>query len=381
VTYWWRLVAKNVTSGGAPGARAKVLAELGTVPLSANVPRRMVEAPTNLSERALARVGSTLRRGKYVLEALLGIGAMGAVYAATHRNGMHVAIKILHQDLARVEDVRSRFLREGYIANLVQHQGLVRVLDDDIDDDGSTFLVMELLEGCTLATEWAWAGHVLPLSRVAPIADALLDALDAIHAAGIVHRDIKPENVFLVRGGPLKLLDLGIARILIESRQTMSGEIMGTPEFMAPEQAQGHLSAIDGRTDIYSVGATMFTLLTGRPVHEARTPMEAMVFGATLPARSLLEVWPAAPPLVVNVVDVALSFEQARRWSSAAEMRVALRNAMRVVSVPPAQLAGPAASPPRGSSGTVLGSGPTAHVEGRSACGSPPPVPLVREKG
>jgi eukaryotic-like serine/threonine-protein kinase len=329
----------------------------------------MANGVGHVPERALQRVGTTLRRGKYVLEGLLGAGAMGAVYAATHRNGMRVAIKILHPELSRLDEVRSRFVREGYIANMVQHPGLVRVLDDDIDDDGSTFLVMELLEGRTLAAEWVWSNRAMPLPRVAEIVDALLDALDAVHAAGIVHRDIKPDNVFLVRDGPLKLLDLGIARILIESRLTASGQIMGTPEFMAPEQAQGNVRGIGGRADLYSVGAMMFTLLTGRAVHEARTPMEAMIFGATRPARSLVEVWPGAPPLLVNVVDVALSYEQDRRWASAAEMRTALRNVMRMVP-PAAPPRAPSVNPLQGTSGTMLGTGPTVDAE--------MPLPLVR---
>jgi serine/threonine-protein kinase len=332
----------------------------------------MADPASQLYDRAQQRLGTSLRRGKYVLDALLGIGAMGAVYSATHRNGMRVAIKVLHAELARIDDVRSRFVREGYIANMVQHPGLVRVLDDDIDDDGSTFLVMELLEGRTLSLEWVSSGYLVPLSRVAVIVDGLLDVLDATHAAGIVHRDVKPDNVFLVRGGPLKLLDLGIARILIESRMTASGQILGTPEFMAPEQAQGQVRAITGRTDLYSVGAMMFKLLTGRAVHEARTPMEAMIFGATRPARSLAEVWPSAPQLVVNVVDVALAFQQERRWTSAGEMRTALSNAMRmVVSSPPAPMPAPTPSAPaRAESGTVLGAGPSLDAEA--------PLPLVR---
>jgi serine/threonine-protein kinase len=324
-----------------------------------------------LYERAQRRVGTSLRRGKYTLDALLGLGAMGAVYAATHRNGMRVAIKVLHPELARVEELRSRFLREGYIANMVHHPGLVRVLDDDIDDDGSTFLVMELLEGRTLSAEWVANGHVLPLVRVAEIVDALLDVLDAIHAAGIVHRDVKPDNVFLVRGGPLKVLDLGVARILIESRLTASGQIVGTPEFMAPEQARGDVLAITGRADIYSVGAVMFSLLTGQAVHEGRSPMEAMIFGATRPARSLTTAWPAAPPLLVHLVDTALAFEHERRWSTVAEMRAALASALRLVpQVAPTRSSAP---PAQGTSGTLLGSGPTNDRE--------VPVPRVRPGG
>jgi serine/threonine protein kinase len=153
------------------------------------------------------------------------------------------------------------------------------------------------------------------------------------------------------------VLDLGLARILIESRMTASGQIVGTPEFMAPEQARGQVRAITGRADLYSVGAMMFTLLTGQPVHEGRSPMEAMIFGATRPARSLAAVWPAAPPLLVNVIDVALQFEQERRCNNVAEMRAALAHAMR--DVPTAGASHSSAPPQQGSTGTLLGSGPT----------------------
>jgi eukaryotic-like serine/threonine-protein kinase len=333
-----------------------------------------------LTERARQRVGSTLRRGKYSIERLLGVGAMGAVYEATHRNGMRVAIKVLHTEIARVEEVRQRFLREGYIANMVHHAALVRVLDDDIDDDGATFLVMELLDGRTLSDEWMSAGRVLPAIRVLGIAREMLAVLDAIHAAGIIHRDVKPENVFVTRAGPLKLLDLGIARLMIESRLTASGQIMGTPEFMAPEQAAGQIRVIGPKSDLYSLGAMMFTLLTGHPVHEARTPMEAMVFGATRPARPLRDLWPAAPPLLANAVDVALSFEPDRRWASAAEMRTALDNAARLL--PPTASAGP----PLSATSVLQGIAPTAPVTSNTLrLGSVAaesdldiPVPLVR---
>jgi serine/threonine-protein kinase len=282
----------------------------------------------DLVDRARKRLGTTLRRGKYIIERLLGVGAMGAVFAAQHRNGSRVAIKILHNELSRVEEVKQRFLREGYFANRVRHPGIVRVIDDDIDDDGSTYLVMELLEGLTLAQLWESAGRQIQLMRVGAILDGMLDVLAAIHAEGIVHRDIKPDNVFLTPDS-LKLLDLGIARLLEEHmRLTASGQMMGTPEFVAPEQAAGRPRDIDARTDIYSVGATAFTLLTGRYVHEGRGAMETMVFAATRPARSLFEVWPHAPPLVANVVDVALSFDKEKRWPSASAMRTAMHTAL-----------------------------------------------------
>jgi eukaryotic-like serine/threonine-protein kinase len=320
----------------------------------------MSDALSPLVAAAQQRVGTTLRRGKYTLDGLLGVGAMGAVFSGTHRNGMRVAIKVLHKEIAKIESLRSRFLREGYIANRVQHPSLVRVIDDDEDDDGTTFLVMELLVGKTLAAAWLEAERQMPAPRVAAILDGLLDVLGAIHAEGIVHRDIKPDNVFLTDSG-LKLLDLGIARLQSEASMTASGQMMGTPEYVSPEQAGGYVREIDARSDLYSVGAMAFTLLTGHVVHEARTPMEGMIFAATRPARSLFEVWPEAPAGLANVVDVALCFEKARRWESAEQMRTALANAMRV-------------SMPKGVAGE-------AKPAPAAAAPVPPPAPIAGSAG
>jgi serine/threonine-protein kinase len=219
-------------------------------------------------------------KGKYQLEALLGCGGMAAVYRATHRNGNRVAVKILHPELSMSEDVRARFLREGYVANRVQHKGAVRVLDDDVDDD-VVFLVMELLEGETLEARWTRSGrHLLP-DDVAHWATALLETLGAAHAQGIVHRDVKPENLFLTTDGDLKVLDFGIARLLDAkgAHVTRTGRLMGTPAFLPPEQALGYVHDVDARSDLFAVGATMFTLLAGRYVHEANGGGDARLRG------------------------------------------------------------------------------------------------------
>jgi eukaryotic-like serine/threonine-protein kinase len=279
------------------------------------------------AERAQRRVGTSLRKGKYVLQRLLGVGATSAVFAATHRNGRTFAVKVLHPELSKVDELRTRFLRDGYAANRVQHPSIVPVLDDDVDeDDASAFIVMDLLEGTTLATEWHEAARTMSLPRVVTVADAVLDVLAAVHAQGIVHRDVRPANVFVTQDG-MKLLDVGIGRLGDPSR-TMTAHAMDPSQFVAPELAAGKTSEIDARTDLYSVGATIFTLLTGHAVHRASTPTDTLRLAATRHARSLKDVWAGAPSPIVSFVDVALAFDKEKRWASAEEMRTALGHAL-----------------------------------------------------
>ncbi len=273
-----------------------------------------------------SRVGTTLR-GKYLLDRVLGAGAMGTVFAATHRNGMPVAIKLLNADVSRNADVLRRFVREGYIANRVKHPGVVRIIDDDVDEDGTAFLVMELLEGRTLDAEWEEHGRLAP-ERVAPLVVKLLDVLAAIHAEGVVHRDVKPENVFLTSDGGLKVLDLGIARVIESRTTTKLGILMGTPGFVAPEQALGNTPAIDARTDVFSVGALLFATLTGHVIHPGATAMDQMVLAASKQVAALRTVMPEASPALANVVDTALAFEKEKRFGSALDMKAALEAAI-----------------------------------------------------
>ena len=279
---------------------------------------------------AMKRIGTTLA-GKWRLHMLLGVGGMAAVFGATHRNGNRVAIKMLHPVLGHSRHLRERFLREGYAANRVDHEGVVRVLDDDELEDGSAFLVMELLSGETLESRWQRAGNRLPLAEVLGVADELLSVLGAAHAKGIHHRDIKPENVFLTNKGRLKVLDFGIAQMLDAMpgsvTTTSTGVALGTPAFMPPEQALGRSREIDGRTDLWAVGATMFTLLTGRFVHLTDSPAEMLVLAATERAPALATVMPHVPVSVAAIVDRALSFEQGGRFADAASMLSAVRAA------------------------------------------------------
>jgi eukaryotic-like serine/threonine-protein kinase len=274
--------------------------------------------------RVFARVGTTLKR-KWRIVRLLGVGGMAAVYEAVHANGSRVAIKALHVELSVEEELRERFLREGYAANKVEHAGAVRVLDDDVAEDGSVFLIMELLEGETLAARAQRLGKVDEASALA-MADKLLDVLAAAHDRGIVHRDVKPENVFITRDGSLKLLDFGVARVReATTLATHTGSTLGTPAFMSPEQARGRAGEVDARADVWAVGATMFNILSGELVHPGETANEQLVQAMTEPARPLAKVVAGASSELARFVDRALAFSVDDRWPSARAMQAGLR--------------------------------------------------------
>jgi serine/threonine-protein kinase len=263
-------------------------------------------------------------RSKYRVDAVLGIGGMAIVFAVTHRNGRRFALKMLHAELSVRSDLRKRFLREGYIANAVGHPGAVAVLDDDIGEDGSAFLVMELLDGEGIDSVLGRHPEGIPVTAALALTYQLLDVLAAAHAKNIIHRDIKPGNLFATRKGEIRVLDFGIARLQDPEGKatTRTGMTMGTPAFMAPEQAMGR--AIDARADLFSVGATLFTLLSGRFVHQGDTGQELMVKAATEPAPRLASLSPQLPAAVTAFVDRALAFGLTERWQSADRMQAAV---------------------------------------------------------
>ena len=300
----------------------------------------------DVSCRAEARVGQILK-AKWRLESVLGIGGMATVYAATHRNRSRVAIKMLHPEVALSQDVTTRFLREGYVGNAVTHPGTVRVLDDDLTEDGAPFLVMELLEGESFGARLDRDGP-FPQHEVAQLGYQLLDVLAAAHAAHIVHRDLKPDNVFLTLEGRVKVLDFGIARLRAaaheSSASTQVGSLLGTPAFMAPEQALGRWKEVDERTDIWAVGATLFTLLTGRFVHEAEAVQEQLVLAATSKAPSVSTYRPDTPPWLASIVDKALSFGPGARYPDARSMQLALRESGSGLEFPSYPMSAPGVS-------------------------------------
>lgn len=312
--------------------------------------KRMVETA---DPRARERVGAVLDE-KWTLERLLGIGGMGAVYAGRHRNGARAAVKVLHPELARIAEVRERFLREGYAANRVEHRGAVQVLDDDVvedgDDAGSAYLVMELLEGDSLDARAAREPK-LGERELLEILDAVLDVLASAHANGVVHRDLKPENIFLANdperdGVRVKVLDFGLARIVDTSNVTNNGLALGTPSFMSPEQAAGRREEIDGQTDIFALGATAFRIVTERRIHEADNMVQLVVMMATKAAPKLRDVHPASTPRFAAIVDRALAFDKKDRYPDATSMQKDVRAALEALGVRAPHAAGIAAGSP-----------------------------------
>jgi serine/threonine-protein kinase len=290
--------------------------------------------PDEQEERARKRIGQVLS-GKWTLERMLGIGGMAAVYAGKHRNGAKAAVKVLHPELARHKEIRERFLREGYAANRVEHPGAVAVLDDDVvqggPDDGAAYIVMELLEGEPL--EARAARKPLDERELLMVADGILEVLEAAHPRGVVHRDLKPDNLFLLKTDDdsikIKVLDFGLARMVLpEGEQegearvaTRAGVTIGTPAYMSPEQAAGRADEIDGRADIFSVGAVMFRLRTNKRIHEAGHPIELVGKMAKLPAPKIRDVDPSVSPPFAAIVDRALAFRREDRYPDAAAMR------------------------------------------------------------
>lgn len=308
----------------------------------------LLELVDGLERQRDPLVGRTLG-GVYAVERRLGAGGFGAVYAGRHvRTGRRYALKVLRPDRALLSpEARERFRREAEALASLGHAGIVAI-HDYARSDGFDFLVMDLLEGEDLASRIAHAGP-LPLEIALRIVEQVADALALAHRQGIVHRDLKPANVFLARNGvgsdavrpsqlstePTEravLLDFGLAKVEAGGPSlTASGEALGTPQYMAPEQASG--DRVDARTDVYALGAILFEMLSGAPPFDGPSPAAVLVRALTTPAPSLRDT-PGVPSHVAEAVARALAKEPDLRPQTVVELVAALRIERREAGVP-----------------------------------------------
>ncbi len=298
-----------------------------------------------------ARIG-TLLAGKYRLEKLLGTGGMGAVYEGLHEGVMkRFAIKVLRAEAFHDEASRGRFTKEAQAAARMEHPNVVAVFDVGETDDSAPFMVMELLRGRSLFD--VLDGGRLPVPLAVDIACEVLSALECAHRAGIVHRDVKPANVFLAEKSDgstmVKVLDFGVAKFAEtdEVSLTQSGAIVGTPLYMAPEQFLADRE-VDARADVWAVGATLFQMLTDRPVHITTSATAAAAKVVSEPAPRIRTLREDVDEELDAIVAKALAIQRDERFSSARNMMEALeRHRMGASETLPGMLSTPASGPRR----------------------------------
>lgn len=271
----------------------------------------------------------SLVEGRYRVEKKLAAGGMGAVFHASDERGEGpVALKYLHPEIAREAEMRRRFRREASILQAVDHPAVVKVRSVGEDDDGLSFMVMELLEGETLHARLE-REHQLPVEAVAALLEGIASGLAAVHAHGVLHGDLKPANVFLAEGSGerrVKLVDFGTSKVHGLDRLTRTGEVIGTPIYMPPEILTGD-GAIDEGIDIYAMGVLAYQCLAGEPPFLERHPGKLLfqiVMGKAVP---LEDARPGLPEKVYAVVRTAMSPKRDGRYAEAPAMAAAFREA------------------------------------------------------
>jgi len=273
-------------------------------------------------------IGKTLSK-RYVIDEMLGQGGMSAVYKATDPNLKRVvAIKIIHPHLSNDPDFVKRFEEEATAVAQLRNPGIIQVYDFNRDDD-VYYMVLEFVPGETIEEHLKRlnaSGRRLSNKSAIEYVAEVCDALDYAHQRGMIHRDIKPANLMLNIMNQVILMDFGIAKIVGGQRHTATGAVVGTAMYMSPEQIKG--THADRRTDIYSVGVTLFELVSGRPPFEAESAMTLMMMHVNDPVPDVKNLNPDVPDDLIAVINKALAKDPNARYQTAAQMAAALRNVL-----------------------------------------------------
>jgi len=280
-------------------------------------------------------IGKTISN-RYVVEEILGQGGMSAVYKATDPNLKRVvAVKVIHSHLSSNPDFVKRFEEEAAAVAQLRHHGIIQVHDFNRDDD-LYYMVLEFVPGETIQDHLKRlndSGRKLSPAKAIEYMASICDAVDYAHQRGMIHRDIKPANLMLTTTGHVILMDFGIAKIVGGTRHTATGAVVGTAMYMSPEQIKGEQP--DRRSDLYSLGVTLFEMVSGRPPFEADSAMTLMMMHVNDPVPNPKKLNPDVPDALVTVINKALAKDPNNRYQTAAQMAAALRNALSAGSSSP----------------------------------------------
>jgi len=317
--------------------------------------------------------------GTYRLTRPIGEGGMGQVWEAQHvRLPKRFAVKFLHAEALRDKDVFARFRREAEIASAIGNPHIVDVVDFNHDAQGVPYMVLEFLDGEDLAGRIERRG-ALPVDEAVAIAEQVAGALDAAHAKSIVHRDLKPQNIFLVRFEDrddfVKVLDFGISKVLDSATvMTKTGAVFGTPNYMSPEQVDGLIAQIDGRTDVFALGAILYEMLAGKAAFDATTMSAVFNQVCHKEPEPLESIRGDVPESVTAVIKRALAKARDDRFASMADLRTALLGpaaARPRTGLPSGAPARPSAVPPKTTLRESSGQLPTLRADGKGRSKAP----------
>lgn len=279
--------------------------------------------------------GKTINN-RYTVDEILGQGGMSAVYKGTDPNLKRVvAIKVIHSHLSNNPDFVQRFEEEAAAVAQLRHHGIIQVYDFNRDDD-LYYMVLEFVPGETIQDHLKRlndSGRKLSPTKAIEYMASICDAVDYAHQRGMIHRDIKPANLMLATTGQVILMDFGIAKIVGGTRHTATGAVVGTAMYMSPEQIKGEQP--DRRTDIYSLGVTLFEMVSGRPPFDANSAMTLMMMHINDPVPNVKNLNPDVPDALVAVINKSLAKDPNDRYQTAAQMAAALRNALSTGSSSP----------------------------------------------